>query len=107
MASEFAHNKRYTVSEEVLAWIEIPEAERGVTVYLTQHHRHRNHICFMMGSSDESHYNVKFIMRGKVTKCAKTTRFEEKAYPKRGIEPTSSTYQLDTLPLGQTGSRRN
>ena len=42
-----------------------------------------NDSCVKMGS-DESHFNVSFIVRDKVTRqCLKTTAFEEKGEPKR------------------------
>ena len=36
-------------------------------------------------------------------KCPVTTTVEEKGEPKRGIEPMSSAYQPNVLPLGHTG----
>ena len=48
--------------------------------------------CIKMGS-DESHFNVSFIVRDKVTlrQCPQTTTFEEKGEPKR--------YRTAVLPL--------
>ena len=47
--------------------------------------------CIKMGS-DESHFNVSLILRGKVTRpCPQTTTFEEKGEPKR--------YRTEVLPL--------
>ena len=47
--------------------------------------------CIKMGS-DESHFNVSFIVRDKVTRqCPQTTTFEEKGEPKR--------YRTEVLPL--------
>ena len=48
-------------------------------------------ICIKMGS-DESHFNVSLIVRGKVTRqCPQTTTSEEKGEPKR--------YRTEVLPL--------
>ena len=50
---------------------------------LSLHCHHRNDFCIKMGS-DESHFNVSLIVRGKVTRqCLQTTAFEEKGEPKR------------------------
>ena len=39
---------------------------------------------------------------GKVTKrCPQITSFEEKGEPKQRIEPTSTAYPRDALPIGQ------
>ena len=47
--------------------------------------------CIKMGS-DESHFNVSFNVRNKVTRpCPQTTTFEEKGEPKR--------YRTEVLPL--------
>ena len=44
---------------------------------------HQNDFCIKMGS-DESHFNVSFIVRDKVTRpCPQTTTFEGKGEPKR------------------------
>ena len=52
-------------------------------IYLSLHCHHQNDFCIMMGS-DESHFNVSLIVRGKVTRqCPETTTFEEKGEPKR------------------------
>ena len=52
---------------------------RGVSL----HCHHQNDSCTKMGS-DESHFNVSFIVRDKVTRqCPQTTTFEEKEEPKR------------------------
>ena len=52
-------------------------------IYLSQNCHHQNDSCSRMGS-DESHFNVSFIVRDKVTRqCPKTTIFEEKGEPKR------------------------
>ena len=47
------------------------------------HCHHQNGFCIKMGS-DESHFNVSFIVRDKVGRqCPQTTIFEEKGEPKR------------------------
>lgn len=52
----------------------------------------------------EPDFNVSFDVRGKVTRqCQQAKTFERKREPKRGIEPTLSTYQHCTRPLGHTG----
>ena len=51
--------------------------------YLPLHCHHQNDSCIKIGS-DESHFNVSLILRGKVTRqCPQTTSFEEKGEPKR------------------------
>ena len=51
-------------------------------VYLSLHCHHQNDSCIQMGS-DESHFNVSLIVRGKVTRqCPQTTTVEEKGEPK-------------------------
>ena len=52
-------------------------------IYLLLRCHHQNDSCIKMGS-DESHVNVSFIVRDKVTRqCPQTTNFEEKGEPKR------------------------
>ena len=52
--------------------------EEGEYIYLSLHCHHQNDFCIKMGS-DESHFNVSFIVRDKVTRqCPQTTTFEEK-----------------------------
>ena len=52
-------------------------------IYLSQNCHHQNDSCSRMGS-DQSHFNVSFIVRDKVTRqCPQTTIFEEKGEPKR------------------------
>ena len=52
-------------------------------MYLSLHCHHQNDFCIKMGS-DESHFNVSFIVRDKVTRqCPQTTTFEEKGEPKQ------------------------
>ena len=56
--------------------------------------------------SDESHFNIAWILRGKVTRqCPQTTTVEERGDLKQGIEPMSSAYQPDASLPGQAGSR--
>ena len=57
--------------------------EEGDYIYLSLHCRHQDDSCIEMGS-DDSHFNVSLIVRGKVTRqCPETTIFEEKGEPKR------------------------
>ena len=60
---------RRAVSEEVVAGTEIPGGEGRWRLYLTLHCHHQNNSCIEVGS-DESHLNVSFIVRGKVTKTS-------------------------------------
>ena len=47
-------------------------------IYLSLHCHRKNDSCIKMGSN-ESHFNVSLIVRGKVTRqCPQTTPFEEK-----------------------------
>ena len=53
--------------------------------YVSLHCQHQNDSCVKTGS-DESHFNVSLIVRGKVTRqCPQTTciLFKEKGEPKR------------------------
>ena len=51
--------------------------------YVSLHCQHQNDSCVKIGS-DESHFNVSLIVRGKVTRqCPQTTTFEGKGEPKR------------------------
>ena len=51
-------------------------------IYLSLHCHHQNDFCIKVGS-DESHFNVSFIVRDKITRqCPQTTTFEEKGEPK-------------------------
>ena len=52
-------------------------------IYLSLHCHHQNDFRIKVGS-DESHFNVSLIVRGKVRRqCPQTTTFEEKGEPKR------------------------
>ena len=52
-------------------------------IYLSLHCHHRNDFCIKVGS-DESHFNVLFIVRDKVIRqCPQTTTFEMKGEPKQ------------------------
>ena len=52
-------------------------------IYLSLHCHHQNDSCIKLGS-DENHFNVSLIVRGKVTRqCPQITTFEEKGQPKR------------------------
>ena len=55
----------------------------GGIICLSLHCHHQSDSCIKMGS-DESHFNVSFIVGDKVTEqCAQTTTFEEKGEPKQ------------------------
>ena len=57
--------------------------EKRAIIYLSLHCHHQNDSCIKTGS-DESHFNVLLIVRGKVTgQCPRTTTLEEKGEPKR------------------------
>ena len=61
------------------------EAGEREIIYLSLHCHHQNDSCIKVGSED-SHFNVSLIVRGKVTRqCPQTTTFEEKGEPKRRI----------------------
>ena len=50
----------------------------NIYIYLSLHCHHQNDSCNNMGS-DESHFNVSLIVRGKVTRrCPQATAFEER-----------------------------
>ena len=53
--------------------------EEGKNIYLLLYCRHQNDSCIKMGSN-ESHFNVSLIVRGKATRqCPQTTNlFEDK-----------------------------
>ena len=52
-------------------------------IYLSLHCHHQNDFYIKVGS-DESHFNVSFIVRDKVTRqCPQTTTCEEKGEPKQ------------------------
>ena len=78
---------------------------RGEIVYLSLHCRHQNDSSIKVGS-DESHFNVSLIVRGKSHKTVSTghnfwRERRTEADSNRGL----SAYQPNALPLGQTGSR--
>ena len=50
--------------------------------YLSLHCHHQNDSCIKKGR-DESHFNVSFIVRDKVTRQCPQTLFEDKGEPKR------------------------
>ena len=75
--------KHRVVSDEAVAGTEIPGGWGRGRLYLSLHWHHQNDSCIKMGS-DESHFNLSFIVRDKVTRqCPQTTTFEEKGEPKR------------------------
>ena len=52
-------------------------------IYLSLQCHHQNDFCIKVGS-DESHFNVSLIVRGKFTRqCPQTTTFEKKGEPKQ------------------------
>ena len=58
-------------------------------IYLSLHCHHQNDSCIKMGI-DESHFNVSFIVRDKVTgQCPQTTTFLKRKDSRRGFEPRS------------------
>ena len=62
--------------------MEVVVGEREI-IYLSLHCHHQNDSCIKMGNN-ESHINVSFIIRDKVTRqCPQTTTFEEKGELKR------------------------
>ena len=65
--------------------------EEGDYILNTIHGHHQNDSCIKMGS-DDSHFNVSFIVRDKVTRqCPQSTAFEEKGGPK-GFKPSLTPY---------------
>ena len=80
------HVSRRVVSEEVLAGTDISQevGEEGEYAYLTLHCHHQNDSCIKTGR-DESHFNVSFIVRGKVVKKQRpqTTTLEQRGEPKQ------------------------
>ena len=80
------------------------EVGKKEIVYLSLRCHHQNDSCIKTGS-DESHFNVSFIARDKVTRqCPQTSTFEEKGEPKADSNRGPSAYQPNASPLGQTGS---
>ena len=73
---------------------------------IVQYH-HQNDSYIKMGS-DESHFNVSFIVRDKCTRqCPQTTTSEGKRRAEADSSRGPSAYQPNALPLGQTGSRES
>ena len=68
---------------------------------LTLHCHYLNDFCIKL-SSDEGHFNVLLIVKGKVD-CPQITILEEKGELKWGIKLMLSAYQPNTLLPGQTG----
>ena len=59
------------------------EVGKREVIYLSLHCHYQNDSCIKTGS-DESHFNISLIVRGKVTRqCPQTTTFEEEGEPKR------------------------
>ena len=62
---------------------------KGMIIYLSLDCHHQNDSCMKMGS-DESHFNVSLILKGKVTRqCLQTTTFLKRKESRSGIEPRS------------------
>ena len=74
-------------------------------IYLSLQYHHQNDCCIKMGS-DESHFNVSLIVRGKVTKTVSTNDnlSGEKGEAETEWSRGPSAYQPNALPLSQTGS---
>ena len=64
--------------------MEVGEGKEGDYTYLSLHCHHQNDSCIKMGS-DESHFNVSFIVRDKSHNTVSTDHniFEERGEPKR------------------------
>ena len=61
--------------------------EEGDYIPIARHCHHQNDSCIKMGS-DESDFNVSFIVRDKVTRqCPQTTTFLKTKDSRSGIEP--------------------
>ena len=90
-------NGRVIVSWEAVSGTEIPGGGGEAELYLALHCHHQNDSCIKMGS-DDGHFNVSFIVRGKVTRqCPQKTTFEEREEPKRiRTEILLSTYEPKT-----------
>ena len=66
-----------------MAEAKVPGGGGGGRLYLSLHCHHQNDACIKMGS-DESHFNISFIVRDRVTRqCPQTTTFKERGEPKR------------------------
>ena len=78
--------KRRVVSEEVMAGTEIPGGGGRGRLYLTLHCHQQNDPCFNMGS-DERHFNVSLIVKGKVRRRVRRPQLlkseESRGKPKR------------------------
>ena len=83
--------------------MEVEEEEDYINLSLHCHHQNDS---FIKTGSDESHVNVSFIVRDKVTRqCPQTTiLLLLKREPKRYRTEVLPAYQPNALPLGQTGS---
>ena len=73
------------------------------TIPLSLHCHHQKDSCIKMGS-DESHFNVSFIVRDKSTgRCPQTTTFMKRRESRSGIEPKPlclPVYRLTARPNG-------
>ena len=60
------------------------EVGEEVGIFISLHCHHQNDSCIKTGRGDESHFDVSFIVRDKVTRqCLQNTTFEDKGEPKR------------------------
>ena len=75
--------------------------------YLTLHHSDITSMISALGRAcrDESHFNISFIAKGKVTRHAVSTPSEEKGEPKKREIRTDVASKASLL--GQAGSRCN
>ena len=93
--------------------------KRKTVTYLTLHCHHQNDSALQLAAlkailmspslwgtrSQNSEGQGHKTVRDKVTRqCPQRTTLEEKGKLTRGFEPTSSAYQPNALPLGQSGS---
>ena len=62
------------------------EREKKENIYLSLHCHHQNDSCIKMGS-EESHFNVSLIVRGKVTRQCPQITFLRRKERRSGIEP--------------------
>ena len=75
-------------------------------IHLSLRCHHQNDSCIKMGS-DESHLNVSLIVTDKVTRqWPQTTTFSRKRRAEAESSRGPSACQPNSLPLGQTRSRR-
>ena len=73
-------------------------------MYLSLHCHHQNDFCIKM-ASDESHFNVSVGSDGQSHKTVSTDHNRERR-AEADSNRSSSAYQPNALPLGQTGSHQ-